>query len=510
MSVASEDFKISRMTAVLASIGGAKLDLLAQAPADTKLFVGRGLAAFIPAMGGFMTALVVVGDAFKAPLPIGIAAGLLWAVLVMLLDVTVMSTSMEAGSGDKTWQDWGRKILTFLSRLAIAVLIAATLARMLVLVIYDQDIVKQMTDNAARQQIAYEKTVIGPAHAEAQAAAQKTIDDDNAKLSGFYQALTAITHKAQTDKVAWECELGGTSGVKGLCPPGTGFTGNGPVATARHVVYENDLTNEATAQTQYDQAKATYGPEIKSAQDTLTQIKNEEAAESAASQQRISNDTGLIPRQNALSDLERNSPAVQQQVRLLELVFLAIDTFALLAATFVRTPSYNLVLEGEFAKTKQAVARTLRQAESRTAISQSDLEEAEAKASLKVLEAQHQVLLAQIKAAAANAEATAKGQEQTSRAQAGAAEVAVGLEAIQARGAAAKARAQALENEIKASGEAKVHEIKARGQATVDQIQAEGKKVTDIAAAEAARRVAQLDREIAELNRDIRQFEAVG
>jgi uncharacterized protein DUF4407 len=533
MSVASGTFRIGRVTAILASIGGAKLDLLAQAPADVKLFVGRGVAAFIPAMGGFMTALVVVEDAFRAPLWAAIVAGLLWAAVVMGLDVTVMSTSMEGRSHSNTWKDWGRKTITFLSRLAISVLIAATLARLMLLVIYNVDITRQMAEDGARARIAYSTGVVGPEHAKAKAAAEQTIANDTATINGLYQVYATDTQKRQVAYLAWQCEIGGLN-VQGGCPGGgTGQVGNGNVAHARYVEYTTAQTNEGNAKARWQQAQATLDPAIASAQSTLDQIKSESAAETAAEGTRIANDTGLIPRQKALGELESSSSTVREQVLLLELTFLAIDLFALFAATFVRTPSYALVLAAEFTKAEQATARAVRKVEFEAATERIELRLKELDQEEKVVAAERKLELAQIEFAADKAEATAKGEERVSRAQINAAQAAASLEETQAGRATARAKAEAKEDKIKTKGEARRGEIQTEGEVRRGRIQAEGdaarnkikaqgqedvaqiKSDGDRAAAEAALEAkrlelerTKLEREIAELTREIRQIEA--
>ncbi len=327
---------LTRLLRLLAALGGADTQILAEARVDAAEMTGRGIAALIPAMFGGLAALITFRYAYSVPIGPAAAAGAVWAVVVLCFDLSLMRAAPD--------RQLLSRLVTFGSRALVSVLAALTFASAIVIFLFATDITVQIATDQQTGLARYNSTVIVPAYAGQIQASQDTIRADQAKISQASQ--TAAYWRLQVSAAALRatCEAQGVSGVAG-CGPGTGLLGQGRVYDVRLAELRNDQAALAGA---HDQAAATQSrlsPQITAAQAALSRAMHQEQAEYAVAQDRYSHDTGLIERWLALSELENTSSAVRTNVWLLESLILVIDLSAVIAKLTCNTPSYNRMLQ---------------------------------------------------------------------------------------------------------------------------------------------------------------------
>ncbi len=87
--------KPSWLRRVLTTLGGADSQILARAQVDTAEMTGRGIAALIPAVFGGLAAVISFGYAYQLPPSAAAAAGVGWAVVVLLFDLSLMTSAPD-------------------------------------------------------------------------------------------------------------------------------------------------------------------------------------------------------------------------------------------------------------------------------------------------------------------------------------------------------------------------------------------------------------------------------
>jgi hypothetical protein len=87
--------KQSWLRRVFLALGGADSQILARARVDTAEMTGRGIAALIPAVFGGLAAVISFRYAYRLPLGAAAAAGVGWAVVVLLFDLSLMTSAAD-------------------------------------------------------------------------------------------------------------------------------------------------------------------------------------------------------------------------------------------------------------------------------------------------------------------------------------------------------------------------------------------------------------------------------
>ena len=330
--------KPSWLRRVLTTLGGADSQILARAQVDTAEMTGRGIAALIPAVFGGLAAVISFGYAYRLPPGAAAAAGIGWAVVVLLFDLSLMTSAPDRHPAARA--------VTFGLRAVVSVLAAFTFAGAIVMFIFASDIGVQVAKNQQTDLAHYNSTVIVPAYAATIKTYQDTITTDQSEINQADQAVAHWQQQVAGAKIRVTCEAQGISQFAG-CRQGTGLTGQGPVYQVRLAELSQDQADLARAQAQATGTKARLTPQIGSAQTGLSRAKQEEQADYAAAKARYEQDDGLIARWRALDQLENASRGVRTEVWLLEGLIIAIDLTAVIVKVTSKTPSYNRVLEAE-------------------------------------------------------------------------------------------------------------------------------------------------------------------
>ena len=343
--------KPSWLRRILAALGGADSQILARARVDTAEMTGRGVAALIPAVFGGLASIISFRYAYRLPLGAAAAVGVGWAVVVLLFDLSLMTSAPDRHPAARA--------VTFGSRAVVTVLAAFTFASAIVMFMFARDIGVQVAMNQQTDLARYNSTVIVPAYAATLAGDQHTITTDQGEISRADQAVAYWQQQVANAEFQVTCEAQGVSQFAG-CGHGTGLTGQGPVYQVRLAALREDQADLTRAQDQATATKARLSPQIGSAQTGLSRAERQEQADYAAAKARYQQDDGLIARWRALGQLENGSRGVRTEVWLLEGLIIAIDLTAVIVKMTSKTPSYNRVLEAE---RKKVVLRATRDEE---------------------------------------------------------------------------------------------------------------------------------------------------
>jgi hypothetical protein len=338
---------LSAIRRFLTTLGGADGSVLDQARTDATEMTGRGFAALIPAIFGGFAAVVTFRYAYSVPPAAAAVAGVGWALLLLLFDLSLMTASPS--------RSWASRLVTYGARALVSVLAAVTFAAPLVLFMYARDISVQVTADQQTDLAAYDREHIVPVYAPAISADNSQIATDQRDISTADQAVASQQQATQNAGVQAVCEAGGLSDEFG-CQRGTGQVGQGPAYQVRVSELRADEANLAAARAQAAAVQARLMPQIGTLQAGVTTATRAEHAAYAAAETRYRGDDGLIARWRALGELERAYPSVDLYVRLLQALIVAVDLSAVLAKISSSTPSYDRVLEAERRRVKLSAA----------------------------------------------------------------------------------------------------------------------------------------------------------
>ncbi len=330
--------KPSWLRRALLALGGADSQILARAQVDTAEMAGRGIAALIPAVFGGLAAVISFRYAYRLPLGAAAAAGVGWAVVVLLFDLSLMTSAPDHRPAARA--------AAFGLRAVVTVLAAFTFASAIVMFMFARDIGVQVAKNQQTDLARYNITVIVPAYATRIKAGQNTVTTDQGEIDRAAQAVAYWQQQVANAELQVTCEAQGVRQFAG-CGQGTGLTGQGPVYQVRLANLRNDQVDLARTQAQATSTKARLSPQVGSAETDLSRAIRQEQADYTAAKARYEQDDGLIARWRALGQLEDASRGVRTEVWFLEGLIIAIDLTAVIVKMTSKTPSYNRVLEAE-------------------------------------------------------------------------------------------------------------------------------------------------------------------
>jgi Domain of unknown function (DUF4407) len=341
--------RLSAFRRLFTTLGGADGTVLGQARIDAVEMTGRGFAALIPAIFGGFAATVTFRYAYSVSPATAAMAGLGWALLLLLFDMSLMTAAPGRG--------WASRLATYGARALVSVLAALTFAAPLVLFMYARDISVQVAADEQAGLAAYDREHIVPVYAPAISADNSQIATDQRDISTADLAVTALQQATQKAGVQAVCEAGGLSDEFG-CQNGTGRVGRGSAYAVRVSELRDDEANLAAARDQTAAVQARLTPQIKALQADVTAATRAQQAAYAKAKARYLSDDGLIARWRALGELERAYPSVDLNVRLLQALIVAVDLSAVLAKISSSTPSYDRMLEAERRRVALAAAIT--------------------------------------------------------------------------------------------------------------------------------------------------------
>jgi len=248
----------------MASLGGADLAVLEQAPQERARFVQMAGVLLTTAGIAVVSMIFALRYGVKAPLAAAVVLGLLWGVVIFNLD-----RFLVLSMGDT--RDRVRLVLITLPRLALAVVLALVISTPLVLRIFASDINQQlfiMQQRASRQEAAL---IAGSGEQQEASRIHTQIATDQGILNGHLpQSITSpqlqsaqaqvsqLQRQAQADfqaevttREAWQCELDGQN-----CVGSSGKVGDGPRAQAKYLEYQQAVRTYDTVRSRLNAALA--------------------------------------------------------------------------------------------------------------------------------------------------------------------------------------------------------------------------------------------------------------
>ncbi|WP_382306580.1 DUF4407 domain-containing protein [Herbiconiux sp. UC225_62] len=324
---------------VMAWLGGARLDVLQDAPGDRARFVAMGGVILSTAFLSAVSAAFALKMAVGAPIAVAVLVGIFWGVIILNLDrLLIIGMAKQKGVA--------RNIGLALPRVALALIIGTVISTPLTLQIFSAEINSEIQVMQAEDKAAFEERMANdPRFAaipdlEKSIAANQAIVDQGLQtdLSSDpnYAAAVAATAAAQaaydSAQAAYLAEIDGTGG--------TGIRGDGAVTASKLAAVQAAQTRldaakaaeqaaetaastnlEASAQSRLDAAKA----QLADDQATLDTAKGQRASEQAAYDSAVDNSAGLLSRLEALFRLGEANPLLNVAHIMIALLFICIE-----------------------------------------------------------------------------------------------------------------------------------------------------------------------------------------
>lgn len=342
----------------LAWLGGADLNILAQAPGyERTRFIQMAIVLLTTSGIGTVSMMFALHDGVHTPLAVAVIGGLAWGFIILNLDRFLVLSMGHT-------RDWKRLLVMALPRLALAAVISIVVATPMTLRIFASDISNQMVQANADEskQIAKQQLQTGPA---TQAAGLlRKINTDKQIMAGHLQGtvsnpevtfwqgtvktLTPQVQQAQkavdVAQAAYQCEVDGSGPG---CEGASKLQGNGPMAQLKQTEFDQtqqkfqslstqlqsaqqhlqsaqsaaEKSSGQTLQQQQAEAKA----ELPGLQKQYNQLeaqlkKNEEQAQGA-----VEGNTGILAQLQDLSDAGAKNPVLSVAQWVVTLLFFCIE-----------------------------------------------------------------------------------------------------------------------------------------------------------------------------------------
>jgi hypothetical protein len=324
---------------VMAWLGGARLDVLADAPGDRARFVAMGgvilSTAFLSAVSATFALVMAVG----APIAVAVIVGVFWGVIILNLDrLLIIGMAKQKGVA--------RNIGLALPRVALALIIGTVISTPLTLQIFSAEINSEIQVMQAEDKAAFEERMADDPRFAAIPSLQDSIASNQAivdqglqtDLSSDpnYAAAVAATAAAQaaydSAQAAYLAEIDGTGG--------TGIRGDGAVTQSKLVAVQQAEARldaaKAAEQTAETAAQANLQTSAQSRLDaatsqladdkaSLAKAQDERSTEQAAYDSAVDNSAGLLSRLEALFRLGEANPLLNVAHIMIALLFICIE-----------------------------------------------------------------------------------------------------------------------------------------------------------------------------------------
>ncbi len=324
---------------VMAWLGGARLDVLVDAPGDRARFVAMGGVILSTAFLSAVSAAFALKMAVGAPIAVAILVGIFWGAIILNLDrLLIIGMAKQKGVG--------RNIALALPRVALALIIGTVISTPLTLQIFSAEINSEIQVMQAEQKAAFEERMASdPRFAaipdlEQSIAANQAIVDQGLQTDlasdPNYAAAVAATASAQAAydaaQAAYLAEIDGTGG--------TGIRGDGAVTQSKLEAMQAAEARLTAAQAAQDAAEATASSNLAtSAQSrldaateqlaadkaTLETAQSQRASEQAAYDSAVDNSAGLLSRLEALFRLGEANALLNVAHIMIALLFVCIE-----------------------------------------------------------------------------------------------------------------------------------------------------------------------------------------
>jgi hypothetical protein len=326
----------------LISLSGASPRILRRCPTERPKYTGIGSAILVTAL--------ISGISMAFALRLDAQVPLVWAVLLgMALGVTIMALDRWLIAAlDRQSNPW-RYLILAAPRIALGVILGVVITTPLLLQIFVSYIngqlaaihssqlstyYAQLPSTALSHRIAIDDSTV--------ANLQKVIDSGGAtalnpfsdpEVESLNAQLASANKLAASSYKLWSCQLYGG-------PSCSTATGNGPLAAADHTAYlnateqVNNLTSEIQSREAFLQAQNVSAERNRLAQaqtalpaaESRSRVDTQEQLEiTAAFQQSVSNNNGLLPRLQALSQVTKGASTINAVRWLLYALFVLIQ-----------------------------------------------------------------------------------------------------------------------------------------------------------------------------------------
>jgi hypothetical protein len=340
----------------LAQLGGADLAILRQVPGARTRFIQMASVLLTTAGLAVLSMSFALHDGLKLPWGTAVPFGLLWGFIILNLD-RFLVVSMGAT------RDVRHLILMATPRLALAAVLALVISTPLVLRVFASDIKAEVytmqLERSSQQGALQEKSkeqaeanqMLGQISQDQsvlngnlpQNVGSPALQTDKNNVSNLQQQQTTARRAADSAREAWQCELYGGP----RCDGASGVPGDGPVAQAKHLAFEQaesqlqsvnqQLSNAEAAEKaaaqgvaslqgsrlkSYQQAARAQLPELESSYHRLEAFLQREANNGTNLNQ---DDTGLLAQLQALAQLSKQSSTVESAHLVVGLLFFLIE-----------------------------------------------------------------------------------------------------------------------------------------------------------------------------------------
>ena len=320
-------------------LGGARLDVLRDAPGDRARFVAMGGVILSTAFLSAVSAAFALKMAVGAPIAVAILVGIFWGVIILNLDrLLIIGMAKQKGVA--------RNIGLALPRVALALIIGTVISTPLTLQIFSAEINSEIQVMQAEQKAAFEERMASDPRFAAIPDLQTSIASNQAivdqglqtDLSSDpnYAAAVAATASAQAAydaaQAAYLAEIDGTGG--------TGIRGDGAVTQSKLTAMQAAEARLTAAQAAQDAAEATATANLATSaqsrldaateqlaadKQTLATAQSQRASEQTAYDSAVDNSAGLLSRLEALFRLGETNALLNVAHIMIALLFICIE-----------------------------------------------------------------------------------------------------------------------------------------------------------------------------------------
>jgi len=335
--------RLRRLGDGLATLAGARSDILEAAPGARARFVALG--GVLLSTGGLavLSAAFAVHMALGVWWPLAFVLGLFWGVVIVNLD-RMLVVGMAHDASVK------RNVMMAVPRLALALVLGTVIATPLTLQVFHREIDTEIVTLQAEQSDAYQAKLASDARfrqlpaLRQRVAAEQSIVASNGQTDGGLAAVHAAVAGAQATydqalksyqalNAQAQCELNGTCGTR---KPGTGtaYQQARAAADAQAVVVaaaKSDLDATTSAASAAEQRSASEAAgNLATDKATLARLTTQQDRLQAAFDATNKDDNGILIRLQALSRLSDQNALLSAAHTMLSLLFICIELLPVL------------------------------------------------------------------------------------------------------------------------------------------------------------------------------------
>lgn len=354
----------------LATLAGARHDVLEQTPVDRFRYVATGGVLLTTAAVAAVSAAFALRMAVRVDWPTAVVAGVAWGVVILNLDrLLIIGMTRRAG--------WWRNVLGALPRIALAVLLGAVISTPLVLRVFQPEIDAELEVMRNERTARFEEELSrNPRYAaipdlERQLTELQTTADRNPDAAvASAPSVVAAREEVARSRAAYEeaqrlaaCEIDGTCGTgrPGVAEAARERQRARDIALADWEKAEQELTAaEEEARAAAASASSSARLEADRVREELAGIRrdreNDQAEFAAATRQ----DDGLLARIEALASLDDERPDLWLARMALLLLFMSLELLPVLMKVIQLSgpPTvYDQIIERMEEDAKRASAR---------------------------------------------------------------------------------------------------------------------------------------------------------